>query len=523
VDEGYSGATLVRPGLERLRDQIADGTIDVLYVHSPDRLARRYAYQVLLLEEFGARSVEVFFVLGPAGRSAEDALLVQVQGMIAEYERAKSMERCRRGKLHKAKQGVVNPLSGAPYGYLYVRASEVEPARYEVVPDEAAVVRSLFEGLVHEQKSIGQLVRDLNARKVPTRRGAARWDRSTVWAMLRNPAYRGQAAYGKTESIERAVPLRTIKGRSATPRHAKSTHRARPPEKWVSIPVPALVASVMFDAAGEQLARNQRLAARNARGRRYLLQGLLVCARCRYAYYDKLVSTHAAKRGSRYAYYRCVGTDAYRFADGRVCQNAPVRVDRLDGYVWEAICELLRDPKRLAAEWQRRRSSEGSAAPWRAQRDEAQRQVTHAERSQQRLLDAYEAGVLALEALTARTRRLQARIDRARTELARCEEKLAQREVLASVVGRVEDFARGLKQGLQDLSWEQRRQVIRTLVARVEIDEEGATVVYRVPPPGPSGPSENTPETEASTAPSAPIMPLRGRRDFAHSRQCLPA
>lgn len=512
----------MRPALERLRDQVADGTLDVLYVHSPDRLARRYAYQVLLLEEFRARGVDVVFVLGPAGHSAEDALLVQVQGMIAEYERAKSMERCRRGKLHKAKQGVVNPLSGAPYGYLYVRASEVEPARYEIAPDEAAVVRSLFEGLVHEQKSIGQLVRDLNARKVPTRRGAARWDRSTVWAMLRNPAYRGQAAYGKTESIERAVPLRAIKGKSATPRHAKSTSRDRPPEQWVSIPVPALVSPVLFDAAGEQLARNQRLAARNARGRRYLLQGLLVCARCRYAYYGKLVSTHAAKRGSRYAYYRCVGTDAYRFAGGRVCQNAQVRVERLDGYVWEAVCVLLRDPKRLAEEWQRRRSSEGHTEPWRTQRDEAQRLIVSAERSQQRLLDAYEAGVLALEALTARTQRLQARIDRARAELARCEEKLAQGQVLASVVGRVEDFARSLQQGLPSLSWEQRRQVIRTLVARVELDEDGATVVYRVPPPGPSGSSENTPGAEAPSAPSTPMMPLRGRRDFTDPRQRLP-
>ena len=111
VDDGFSGATLVRPALERLRDRAAERGLDVLYVHSPDRLARRYAYQVLLLEELSNWGVQVIFELGPSGQSAEDELLVQVQGMIAEYERAKIMERCRRGKLHRARQGMVNPLS----------------------------------------------------------------------------------------------------------------------------------------------------------------------------------------------------------------------------------------------------------------------------------------------------------------------------------------------------------------------------------------------------------------------------
>lgn len=116
VDEGYSGATLVRPALERLRDRAAEGGVDILYVHNPGRLARRYAYQVLLLEELSRYGVSVVFLQGPVGRSAEDELLVQVQGMIAEYQRAKIMERYRRGKLHKARSGAVSPLSGAPCG-----------------------------------------------------------------------------------------------------------------------------------------------------------------------------------------------------------------------------------------------------------------------------------------------------------------------------------------------------------------------------------------------------------------------
>jgi site-specific DNA recombinase len=104
IDSGYSGATLVRPALERLRDLAFSGGIDRLYVHSPDRLARKYAYQVLLVDEMYRCGVEVIFLNRELGQSPEDDLLLQVQGMVAEYERAKIMERSRRGKRHAANQ-----------------------------------------------------------------------------------------------------------------------------------------------------------------------------------------------------------------------------------------------------------------------------------------------------------------------------------------------------------------------------------------------------------------------------------
>lgn len=116
LDDGYSGTTLVRPALERLRDAMSAGTVDRLYVHSPDRLARKYAYQVVLIEEFSRWGVEVVFLNRELGQSPEDDLLLQVQGMMAEYERAKILERHRRGKLHAARSGSVNVLGGAPYG-----------------------------------------------------------------------------------------------------------------------------------------------------------------------------------------------------------------------------------------------------------------------------------------------------------------------------------------------------------------------------------------------------------------------
>jgi len=157
IDEGYSGSTLVRPALERLRDLAAAGGVDRLYVHSPDRLARKYAYQVVLVDECQRAGVEVVFLNRELGRSPEDDWLAQVQGMIAEHERAKILERSRRGKRHKAQAGSVNVLGGAPYGYRYVTALEGGgQARYEVVPEEARVVGQVFEWVGRERLSIGE-------------------------------------------------------------------------------------------------------------------------------------------------------------------------------------------------------------------------------------------------------------------------------------------------------------------------------------------------------------------------------
>jgi site-specific DNA recombinase len=160
IDEGYSGATLVRPALERLRDGIAAGAIDRLYVHSPDRLARKYAYQVLLIDEFQRAGVEGVFLNRALGETPEDELLLQVQGRVAEYERAKILGRSRRGKRHKAQRGEVSVLSGAPYGYLYVSVQEGGgQAHYEPIAEEARVVRQVFEWVGRERLSIGEVVR----------------------------------------------------------------------------------------------------------------------------------------------------------------------------------------------------------------------------------------------------------------------------------------------------------------------------------------------------------------------------
>jgi site-specific DNA recombinase len=273
LDDGYSGSTLVRPELDRLRDLIAEGLIEHVLVFSPDRFAREYPHQVFLLEEFRQAGAEVQFRRAPSEQTPEDHLLVQLQGMIAQYERAQILERTRRGKRHKARRGVVNVLSGAPYGYRYVPRTDACDARYEVEPLEADVVREIFRWFVDEQWSIGRIARALTKRGITTRSGKTVWDRSTIWGMLRNPAYAGRAAFRKTEVVERTKVTRTARTGQLYPKAPKSSERDRPSEEWIEIAVPAIVDLSVFERAQEQLQRNKRLA---RHGAPVLLRGLLV-------------------------------------------------------------------------------------------------------------------------------------------------------------------------------------------------------------------------------------------------------
>ena len=479
IDEGFSGATLLRPALERLRDRVAEGALEILYVHSPDRLARKYAYQVLLLDEFRKHGVATIFLQGPSGHTAEDELLVQVQGMIAEYERAKILERSRRGKLYRARQGSINVLGGAPYGYLYVKKTDQTPASYRVLLPQAKVVRQIFRSLAHEQKSIGQISRDLNTAQVETPAGARQWNRSTIRNIAMNPAYIGKAAFGKTESVESNKTLRPRRGSKGISKH-HTTQRPRPEAQWISIDVPSIVSREVFETAQEQIARNRKLSERNGRCR-HLLQGLTVCRLCGYSFCGASTNRSPAKGGAVYTYYRCAGSEGPRFAGGAVCNNRPVRAQPLEEHVWNAVTDVMLNPSRIFEEWSRRQKHHGAPAELQERRDEAMRTLATHERGLQRLVDAYEIGAVDLNELKTRSDAVRARIQRARREADDADQALQKSGQLRLVIARVDDFANRVRERLNELSWHERRQIIRMLVESVEIDESGATIVFRLP------------------------------------------
>jgi site-specific DNA recombinase len=477
LDEGYTGATLARPALERLRDQAHAGAYQRVYVHSPDRLARRYAYQVLLVDELRRCGVELVFLNRAIGVSPEEDLLLQMQGMIAEYERAKILERSRRGKRHAARRGSVNVLSGAPFGYRYVtKNAGAGAASYEVVPDQAAIVRELFEWVGRDRLSIGEVCRRLKSQGTPSPKGKAWWDRTSVWAMLKNPAYAGRAAFGKTRIGERRGRPRPQRGGSTTPRRGYSIYDV-PAEEQTSISVPAIVSDELFQAVAEQLSANRRLGRERKRGARYLLQGLLECSCCGYAYYGKKVSRSSAKGRTPYAYYRCVGTDAYRFGGQRVCNNKQARTDRLDDAVWNDVRQLLHHPNMLRAEFERRLESPGDDPTRQASLTQ---QLHHAERTVSRLIDAYADGVLDKSEFEPRLQKARARLVQRKAELDRLAAEAAQLTQFRQSLACLEDFMTRIREGLDQADWQMRREIIRLLVQRVRLEPDQVRITYRI-------------------------------------------
>src|SRR6266853_1332440 len=343
-DDGYSGATLERPGLERVRDLAAEGQIQAVLAYAPDRLSRKYAYQILLMEELARHGVETLFVKAPQGATAEDQLLVQFQGMIAEYERAQILERSRRGKRHRARAGEISVLSGAPYGYRYIRKSDEAPASYAVIETEARVVQQVYESYTVAGLSIGAITRWLNEQRVATRKPGTRWERSMVWAMLRNPAYRGTACFGKTRVATRQRVTRPLRMRGGMTTRNSANHE-RPREDWIEIPVPALIAEETFARAQELLHENKVRAPRRTI-EPSVVQGLVSCRKCGYA----LSRTSTRTSARKIHYYRCLGSDAWRHLGGAVGDSRPIRQDLLDQIVWQEVIHLIEDPTLIRAE-----------------------------------------------------------------------------------------------------------------------------------------------------------------------------
>ena len=507
-DEGYSGANLARPGLEALRDLAAAGQIEAALAYSPDRLSRKYAYQVLLGEEFSRCGVALIFLKSPASHTPEDQLLVQFQGMIAEYERAQIAERSRRGKRHKAQQGVVNVLSGAPYGYRYVKRSDSSEAYYEVIEAEARIVRLVFELYSRQRLSINAIARLLNERQIPTRTGKTRWERSTVWGMLRNPAYRGTACYGKTELRPRERVTRPLRQRQGVPSR-DSAHHERPRQEWIEIPVPALVSEETFALAQEQLESNKQHSPRRT-VEPTLLQGMLVCRQCGYALYR--TSTRTSKR--KLHYYRCLGSDAYRRLKGALCSNRPLRQNSLDEFAWREIMRLLDDPSLIRSEIQRRMETAQHADPLRRREADLRRERVRLENSSERLVSAYQEGLLMLAQLRQRMPSIRKQQQAVKSELHSLEMAAAEQSQYLRLAETLGEFRVKLRARADTLDVGERQKILRLLVKEVLVGSDTITIRHSIPIPqsGPRFGGSPSPNSE----PGGSIVPSYLLRSGSH-------
>ena len=469
-DDGHSGARLDRPGLDALRDAAEAGLIERVWCLSPDRLARVYAYQVIVLDELARHGVSVRFTDAPAIDDDPQAkLLTQVQGVIAEYERAKIAERYRRGKLFRSRSGEVLAWR-TPYGYRRQPRDAHGPARLVVFEPEAAVIRRIFDDYTHGGHSLREIIRRLAADDVasPTgRRGI--WGTSTLSRLLRNEAYVGRVYFNRTEAVPDPRPGR------------RSKQVPRPREDWITIAVPAILTEETFEAAGRVSRDNSQWSPRRTEPGQWLLRGLVKCGVCQ-------VGTNCHKmrgrNGTWHRYYYCRNHDPIK-AGGtdRRCTERNIRSDTLDTFVFDQVRAALLRPEVLTA------GEQALAVRAPAPDDELlgaelarlERKLDAADAERRRLVDLYQAGLVELPDLQRRATEVEHR----RRDLAQRRDTLTtQRQELTrdnQLRRRVHDFATRVLAVIDTLDFDQRQTLLRLVVEDVHVNGWHVQIRLRIP------------------------------------------
>jgi site-specific DNA recombinase len=488
-DDGHSGARLDRPGLDRLRDAAEAGLFDMVWCLSPDRLARVYAYQVIVLDELARHGVTVRFADAPAIDDADPQarLLTQVQGVIAEYERAKIAERYRRGKLWRSRSGEVLAWR-APYGYRRIARTATTPAHLEIYEPEADVVRRIFADYVDGGHSTREITRRLDTDGIPTPTGKqAVWGTSTIGRLLRNESYVGRAYWNKTEIV-------------ADPHATRGTRQAqRPRDEWIPIAVPAIITDAVFEAAGRVSRDNSQWSPRNAEPGAWLLRNLVRCGVCGVG-----VNCHKmrGRDGTFHRYYYCRNHDPLRAGgEHRRCRERNIRSDALDTFVFDQVRDALHRPDVLLAG----EHAVATRAPapddelLASQLARLDRKTEAADAERRRLADLYQAGLIELDELQRRARELDSR----RTALAQQRQSLAdQRADLAKdnrLRHRINAFAVTASDALAGLDFDQRQKLLRLIVQEVRVT--GWDVEIRLRIPLDQHPSHPAPTTRTAARP----------------------
>ena len=479
-DEGYSGARLDRPGLDALRDAVRDGEVEVLGILAPDRLARNYAYQALLLEEFRRAGCAVAFLGRAISDDPGDQLLLQIQGAVAEYERALLSERFRRGKLQKARAGQFVGVH-APYGYRRLPRCDGAASQLAVDETEAEVVRMLYGWLIEERLTLRQILKRLNAGPWLPRCGRRPWAAGTVHHILSDPVYAGTAYANRYECVPASEPC----GGREPGRGGKGRIRLRPQEQWIPIAVPALVDRATAERAAAQLARNTALALRNNKKHDYLLRCLLTCSGCGLA----MCGTTRPTPGGERRYYRCGGKDCVRTGRAHPCPRACTDGEALERAVWGHVRDLLADPDRLIAQFQHfAADADRNASREQGPERRLATRLDGLRRADARLLDAYQAEVISLEELTERRRQLDGQRCGLERQLEQQRDLRRQRAEAQELLLDLAAFCERVRGRLDEASFAEKQAILQLVVERVIVHEDSLEIRHviplRSPPPG---------------------------------------
>lgn len=464
IDQAVSGYRLDRPGLDRLRDLASEQKFEVVLCLDPDRLARRYIYQRLILDELSTAGVRVIFLSQPdLADSAQSNLMLGIQGLFAEYERAVIADRMRRGKLHRIRTGQLMPPQ-APYGYRYLPRDQPGGGQWRLVAYQAEVVRDIFiwykSGL-----TISKIVTELNKAGIASPKGKP-WRFSTVQRILQEPAYKGTALYNRHQTDTEAIgqPRQIGRGRLQTPRY-----KLRPSEEWITIPVPIIVSPELWQEVQEQLQLNKRFAQRNNQKHHYLLRSLLTCGVCGCTLVGRTV-------GDRKTYACSYG--GVKRAPDVPAHSCIITADEIEPLVWQALSDLLRQPTRLLSAWRTLRQPEPTES---GQLNHLQRRQRDLEKQWQRLLDLYQDDLIDKTELRQRKELIEAEQNRLTERLQQAVRQQQAQQYETDLALTCEAFARRVEAALASPSFETQQDVIRLLIDHIVVEEDAITIKHIVP------------------------------------------
>ena len=480
-DDGYSGAKLNRPGLDRLRDRAAMAAFECVLITAPDRLARNYVHQMLLVDELTQRGCRVEFVERPMSDDPHDQLLLQIRSAVAEYERTLIAERMRRGRQAKLRSGQLLPWTRAPYGYLLDPDRPRDVSRVQLDPVQAAVVAQMFAWYTDPGQAVSlyAVAKRLSDAQIPPPRGGKRWNVASIRGILRSPTYMGVAYSGRT----RPAPARRRKS-ALQPVGPGESQQPTPVEEWIAVPVPAIISQETFEAAQSRLDRNVQMARRNNTTYEYLLRGLVSCGQCRLACSGRTLSPG-------YHYYFCRGrTDSLRLAQGERCTARYAPAHALDDLVWQDLCRVLREPSLITHELERAQMGEWLPQALHARRQTLRDVLAQLERQQARLLDLYLAEVIEREEFERRRKEVAQTQQGLRQQLRQLDAQAQQHVNVAALAQGIETFCQRMQPTLDNLTFAQRRQLVELLIDCVIVNDAQVEIRYVVPT-GPKG--ETTP------------------------------
>jgi site-specific DNA recombinase len=472
-DDALSGAKLNRPGLERLRDQITLHEIDLVLITAPDRLARKYVHQVLLIEEFEKRGCRVEFVERPMSNDPHDQLLLQIRGAVAEYERSLISERMRRGRLAKLKAGVLLPWTRAPYGYRVDPMRPRNPAGVRLEPNEAAIVQQIFTWYLEEGTTLLMVFERLRTAQIPSPKGWSVWVPSSIRRILKNEVYIGTAFGNRFETI----PAQRRRSALKNVGNAGISQRERPRADWIAIPVPAIIAQELFERTQIKLEHNRRSAKRNNAKHEYLLRCLVSCGRCRCA-----CSARHTVTGQDY--YSCSLKTNYERAQ-RVqsgpCSARYTPAKLLDDLVWKDVCSVLTDPDVIRLALERVHGGQWLPQELQARQRGLRSALAQLANQEARLLEAYLAGVVDLREFERTRIDVARRREQVGLQLRQLEASVERRAELAALADSIDEFRAMVNDGLGTADFARRRVLVELLIDQVVVEEERVEIRYAIP------------------------------------------